>query len=153
MALPNDLAQTVEAARSGLPTFLGSGLLRPFLRDQKNDFASGSGTDLIAACVGQVLGTKRSTPNGTGEIPWRPEFGSALQELRHQNNDDVLGDLGVVYVGEALRRWEPRARVTSVTPRRNPDGDALVFDVRFDVVDSRGRALARGLRVAATVGA
>lgn len=152
MALPDDFARTAEAARSGLPAFLGSGLLRPFLRDQKNDFAAGSGADLVAACVGQVLGTKRTTPNGTGELPWRPEFGSALQELRQQNNDDVLGDLGVVYVGEALRRWEPRARVTSVTPRRNPDGSALVLDVRFDVIDARGRALARGLSVAATVG-
>lgn len=152
MFLFDELAQTAEAARSGLPAFLGSGLLR-FLRDQKNDFASGSGAELIAARVGQVLGTKRTTPNGTGEIPWRPEFGSALQELRHQNNDDVLADLAVVYVGEALRRWESRARVASVTPRRTPDGSGLVLDVKFDVVDARGRALARGLSVAANVGA
>jgi phage baseplate assembly protein W len=131
--------------------FAATGLLRPFRRDQKNDFASGSGADKVAACVGQVLGTKATSPGGVGELPWRPDFGSNLRVLRQQNNDDVLGDLGVVYVGEALRKWEPRARVTKVTPRRPLGGDKLVLDVRFDVVDGAGRAVARGLSVAATV--
>jgi phage baseplate assembly protein W len=151
MTLPDEAAQAASAARSGLPSFLGSGLLRPFRRDEKNDFASGSGVDLVAACAGQVLGTRATSPSGVGEIPWRPEFGSNLQALRHAQNDDALGDLGVVYVGEALRRWEPRARVTFVTPRR-PAPEKLVLDVRFDVVDRSGRVLARGLSVAATVG-
>jgi phage baseplate assembly protein W len=150
--LPDELALAASAARSGLPSFLGSGLLRPFRRDEKNDFASGSGADLVAACVGQVLGTRASGPSGVGELPWRPEFGSAdLNALRHAQNDDALADLGVVYVGEALRRWEPRARVTRVTPRR-PTPETLVLDVRFDVVDRSGRVLARGLSVTATVG-
>jgi uncharacterized protein len=88
--------------------FLGFGLLRPFRRDQKADFAAAGGGALIRSAVGQILGTVGSSDFTQGELPWRTEFGSLLHLLRHQKNDRVLQELARVYVVDALKRWEPR---------------------------------------------
>ncbi len=53
------MAETSAAAPLA---FLGVGLLRPFQRDRKNDFAKGSGAALISSRIGQILGTKSKTP-------------------------------------------------------------------------------------------
>ena len=37
--------------------FLGFGLLRPFRRDRKADFAAAGGEALLRSAVGQILGT------------------------------------------------------------------------------------------------
>jgi hypothetical protein len=51
---------------SDLPT----GLLTPFRRDKKRDFASGAGEDLLASKVLQALLTEGATPQSSGELPW-----------------------------------------------------------------------------------
>lgn len=142
MTLPADTTLAAAAAAKGVPAFLGNGLLRPFRRDVKNDFASAAGVALVSSCVGQVLGTKASSAAGVGEVPWRPEFGSRLHLLRHKNNRDTLGDFAVVLVEEALRRWEPRARVARAEVLPGADDRALNLRVVFDVVDQTGRLLA-----------
>ena len=93
--------------------FLGFGLLRPFRRDQKTDFAAGGGEAVVRSAVGQILGTIGSSDFTQGELPWRTEFGSLLHLLRHQKNDRILEELARVYVVDALKRWEPRVVVTS----------------------------------------
>lgn len=50
-----------------------------------------------------------------GERPFNPEFGSRLPELVFEQNDAILQRLLMFYTGEALRRWEPRIEVMSVT--------------------------------------
>jgi len=82
------------------------GLLRPFARGR--DFGNGGGAPEIVSNVGQLFGTDKGT------IPWRPEFGSGLQRLRHQSNTPALRELARHYVSEALGRWEPRALATKV---------------------------------------
>lgn len=121
------------------PTFLGTGLMRPLRRDQKNDFASGGGVDLVASCIGQVLGTKADTARSPGELPWRTDFGSRLHLLRHRNHTAALDDVALVYVVEALRRWEPRVSVTSASVERTTNNRELIVRVRFNVVDRGGR--------------
>ena len=119
--------------------FLGFGLTRPFRRDRKTDFASAGGLAGIQACVGQILATPCSTDQAQGEIPWRPEFGSRLHQLRHQNNNDVLAGLAHAYAIEALQRWEPRVRLkaTSVSKESTPGGgeNVLAIGVVYDVID------------------
>ena len=83
------------------------GLLTPFQRDRKRDFASGEGDDLLASKVEQVLATEGSTLRSTGELPWRTAFGTPLGVLRHQRNEVVLGELARVYIRDALARWVP----------------------------------------------
>lgn len=80
-------------------------LLTPFRRDLKSDFASGTGEDLERSKVTQVLATEGATPRTSGELPWRTNFGSALHLLRHQRNDEALGELARVYCQDAIKVW------------------------------------------------
>jgi phage baseplate assembly protein W len=117
--------------------FLGRGLLRPFRRDRKQDFAADAGETLIRSAVGQVLGTMAASDFTQGELPWNSSFGSLLHLLRHQKNDAVLQELARVHVVDALKRWEPRVRVTSVqVSRERQDGEnVLAIRVRYDLID------------------
>ena len=105
------------------------GLLAPFRRDRKRDFASDDGDELIASKVLEVLATEGATARSSGELPWRTAFGTPLQLLRHQNNDVALGELARVYVRDALRRWLPEATLLGVAVDR--DGPVLALRVRF----------------------
>lgn len=108
-------------------TVLGFGLLRPLRRDRKADFAADGDDAVVRSAVGQVLATRASSEISQGEIPWRPEFGSLLYLLRHQKNDSVLQELARVYVVDALKRWEPRVIVKTVSvTRETQEGDNIL---------------------------
>ncbi len=118
--------------------FLGVGLLRPFRRDQKADFAAEGGEHLIRSAVGQILGTSAASDFTPGELPWRTELGSLLHLLRHQKNDAALQELARVYVVEALKRWEPRVVVSFVrlTRERHEGEDVLAIRLRYNIVST-----------------
>lgn len=90
------------------------GLLIPFRRDKKRDFAVGSGEALLASKVRQALLTEGATARSSGELPWRTNFGAGLGLLRHQRSDTALRELARVYVRDALKRWVPGAQLVSV---------------------------------------
>ncbi len=118
---------------------LGHGLLTPFRRDRKADFASGGMTALIKACVGQILGTRADDGRMTGELPWRPEFGSVLYQLRMLPIDETFAHLVRSKVTAAVQRWEPRARVTKVQVFRQYNSDqniVALVKVTFDIVQA-----------------
>jgi len=121
-----------------LPAFLGFGLLHPFQRDLRSDFAAAGGEQLIRSAVGQILGTVGSSDYTQGEVPWRTNFGSLLHVLRHQRNDHVLQELAQVYVVDALKQWEPRVVVTSVqVTREQHEGDnVLAIRLRYDIIST-----------------
>jgi phage baseplate assembly protein W len=118
--------------------FLGFGLLRPFRRDRKADFAAAGGEALLRSAVGQILGTMASSDFTQGELPWRTEFGSLLHLLRHQKNDAVLQELARVYVVDALKRWEPRVQLTSVqvTRERDRGENVLAIRLRYNIISA-----------------
>jgi hypothetical protein len=105
------------------------GILAPFQRDQKRDFASGSGDTLLASKVLQALMTEGATPQSSGELPWRTSFGSGLHVLRHMRNDAALSELARIYVRDCLKRWVPEAALVEVIAVR--DGSSLQIKVRF----------------------
>ena len=110
-----------------------AGLLAPLRRDQKRDFASGSGADLLRAKVVQVLFTEGSTARTSGELPWRTAFGSGIHLLRHERNDEVLRELALVRVRDGLARWAPGVQVTELSVTRQ---DAtLTIRLRYLVAD------------------
>jgi len=121
-----------------MQAFLGFGLIRPFQRDLRSDFAAAGGEQLIRSAVGQILGTVGASDYTEGEVPWRTDFGSLLHVLRHQRNDHVLQELARVYVVEALTRWEPRVTVTAVqVTREQREGEnVLAIRVRYDVIST-----------------
>lgn len=126
---------------TGLPQYLGFGLLTPFRRDEKSDFASGGGADLVKSGVRQVLNTDASGGLNQGELWWRPEFGSLLYRLRFAPLDETTAQLARVYVIDALRRWEPRVVVKEVTVSEKasvPGGvlDTRIIKLRYDVITS-----------------
>jgi phage baseplate assembly protein W len=104
------------------------GVLLPFRRDRKRDFAMGDGAELVVSKVRQVLGTEGAGLRSSGELPWRTSFGSSLHLLRHQNNDVVLAELGRVNIRDALRRWLPDVQVVDVTVEAA--GTALKLQVK-----------------------
>jgi len=123
----------------GANAHLGNGILRPFRRDERNDFSHGMSEELVKTAVGQVLGTRASNDRIVGEIPWNTEFGSLIDLLRHSNNDDTLQELGRLYVVEALQRWEPRVRLTRVDIFRTesvPGGGENVLNIElvYDII-------------------
>lgn len=91
---------------------IGRGILFP-LRRTNADFENGTGQTLIESNVRKVLGVDGATEDNVimGEYPWRLEFGSWIQRLRHGNIRDVEEDLSVVLAARAVQRWEPRATV------------------------------------------
>ena len=121
-----------------MQAFLGFGLVRPFQRDLRSDFAPAGAEHLIRSAVGQILGTVGSSDYTQGEVPWRTDFGSLLHVLRHQRNDHVLQELARVYIVDALKRWEPRVVVTAVqVASEQQDGEnVLAIRLRYDVIST-----------------
>jgi phage baseplate assembly protein W len=109
----------------------GRGILRPFRRDRKSDFANGRGVVLIASNIEQILGTICSSEASGGEIPWRTEFGSLLHLLRLRNNSPVLEDEARAYVVMAIQRWEPRARIMSCSITRDVQLGKMTIRIRW----------------------
>lgn len=136
-------AQAAANAARGIPSFLGQGLLRPFRRDTKADFAAGGGIALVRAALGQILGTKADSTRAPGECPWDTSFGSRVHLLRHQNNTAFAA----VLVQEAIVRWEPRIRVIAVVLEKTLNPRERIIRVAFNVVDRGGRVLASNLSV------
>ncbi len=119
---------------------LRSGLVLPFQRDEKNDFANAEGIDVIRSNVRCVLRVRR------GQLRWRPRFGCDFWKLKNRNIDETLLETARIYATEALTEWEPRVRVTRVSAIKVPRGTQI--SVFYDIVqtDAPGRrAIATGL--------
>jgi phage baseplate assembly protein W len=114
--------------------FLGFGLIRPFRRDLKSDFASAGDVALVKSCVAQVLGTEASSGDVQGELPWRPEFGSSLYRLAHRKGP-LLNALARTYVTDALARWEPRVRVRSTSTSFDRASRTLTIELVYDIIN------------------
>ena len=91
------------------------GLITPFQRDRKQDFAFCTGTRLALSNVEQVLMTQGATSSGAGELPWRCEFGSPLHILRHAPADQATQALARSYIETAFAQWLPELHLVSVT--------------------------------------
>jgi len=122
------------------------GLLVPFRRDKKRDFASDIGADLLGSKVLQALMTCVATPRSSGELPWRTAFGAGLDLLRHQRNDAALAELARVQVRDALKRWVPEAEMVEVTATR--DGANLQLKVRFRGAKNAAEAATTEIEIA-----
>lgn len=90
------------------------GIITPFRRDQKNDFANGGGKALLRSHLQQILGVRAGNEYVQGEYPWRSEFGSLLELIRHRTNDITTRELARSYVISAVSRWTKSLRVTGV---------------------------------------
>ena len=86
------------------------------------------GLDKIMQNITQIIGT----PVGT--YPWRATFGCRITRLRHMNNSNDLQQLARVDVADALARWEPRVKVTSVMAATRTDANRNILDLTVTYV-------------------
>lgn len=144
-----DSGFALDAALVGQGAFRGRGLLAPLRRDQKNDFANGSGLALIESNIRAVLETKQAEESSAGDVAWDGSLGSRLQVVPHRLNIAGLDEIYRYYVVRAVREQEPRARITRVTIRRERKTSFL--DIRFVPVDASGRPLGPARNVTTNV--
>lgn len=66
-----------------------------------------------------------------GERLMRPDYGCWLHRLVFAPNDAGTAGLAIHYVGEALRRWEPRVTILRLDAGANlhGNGDASMLDI------------------------
>lgn len=118
--------------------FTGSGLLRPFQRDGKGDFANAEGATLVQSVFGQILGTRASSAASEGELPWRTEAGSLLYTIKHRNNTAVTRERARVFVQDAIRRHDKRIEILDVDvveSERTIELNQIVLRIRWRLVD------------------
>lgn len=129
-------------------TVFGRGLTIPFQLNGVGDYNTATGNKLIESYVRQIIGTRATSANKIGELPYNPEFGSLLYLLRHSSNDAVASELARVYIGDALKRWAPSVRVTHMevsakTTRRRYD--TLDINLRYSVLNRSSQSTAETL--------
>lgn len=143
---------------TSLPSFsealrYGQGLVVPFTRQAASDFQTGTSAALVRSSVAQVLATRADDGVVSGELPWRPEFGSLLHRLRFMNTDDVFDALVRTRVVGAISQWEPRCRVKNVEVARVDSGRGDLVTrilVTYDLVTTSGTVLAQNQSLVVT---
>ena len=114
--------------------YLGAGIILPFRRDGKQDFANSSGLDMVRSSVRMILETMCSGPENEGELRFNQRMGTQIQTLRHRNIDDpVTQELATHYVYEALKDNEPRALLFDVRVDRDPSNNKMILKISYRV--------------------
>jgi phage baseplate assembly protein W len=119
--------------------FLGIGLKYPFQFQSVFGGTEVSATtsrdhEHIRESILQILGTR------LGERFMNPEFGSQLNDLVFEQNDEVLKGLIRHYVIDAIKRWEKRVVITCVTfddAPQNIDSNLLPVRISYRVIQSQ----------------
>lgn len=128
-------------AQTTNPIAYGNGVLAPFVRDGRGDFAHASDITLVRSEVRQVLGTLASSAISVGELPWRPEFGSVLPLLRFRNMDETTIELARTYVVDALKVWLRRVQILDATITADHDAGVLTILVAYNVLANNNRSV------------
>jgi phage baseplate assembly protein W len=120
---------------------LGCGIIAPFQRDGTGDWRNGCGEPIIRASVERILGVVSMSDYTHGELPWRPEFGSLANHLRHRAANEATADLARYYVIDALRIWEPRIAVLDAEAEYEdrqepgaPPGKAMIVRILYNIL-------------------
>jgi hypothetical protein len=109
----------------------GRGILCPFQRDGKGDFANGSGIALVKSDIGELLGIIGPSSQQPGELPWDPDRGSRIDSLRHRHlHTEMTRALAEQYTATPIRLYERRVRPGPVRVS-SKDEKTLRIEVTF----------------------
>ncbi len=87
----------------------GRGIICPFQRDGKGDFANASGKTVLGSDITELLGIIGPDRGSPGELPWDMDRGSRLMNLKHRKiYDEMTTAMARQYTGECLRKYEDR---------------------------------------------
>ena len=104
----------------------GRGIVTPFQRDNKGDFANASGTDVLNSDVGELLGIIGPTQDSPGELLWRCDLGSRLHTLRHRKlHSELVRATAEQMTAGVVREYEPRVRVGPSTVTVDDDNNTM----------------------------
>jgi hypothetical protein len=93
----------------------GRGIVCPFQRDNKGDFANDAGLPLVRSNVGEAIGVIGPMGGEPGELPWRGEFGSRLHALRHRGlHSDLIRATAEEMTAGPIRNYVKDVLVTGV---------------------------------------
>lgn len=109
--------------------FLGQGLAFPLRVNQRGEITLAKGEKDIAQAIRIILETY------PGERVMRPEFGCRAKELMFEPRDEGTMGRMMMFVENALRRWEPRIEVRSVDVQSDPSNDgALLVTINYVII-------------------
>jgi len=98
----------------------GRGIICPFRRDGKGDFANDTGLPVLRSDVGELLGIQAATSTEPGELSWDMARGANFMPLKHRHlHSDMVNALADQSASEALTKFEPRVRVLRVGVTRD----------------------------------
>jgi hypothetical protein len=90
----------------------GRGILCPFQRDGKGDFANGDGLPLLRSDIGELLGIIGPARAEPGEVPWRTDLGSRVVFLKHRGiHAEMTRATAELETSGAIRKWDRRVVV------------------------------------------
>ena len=89
-----------------------------------------SGLDRINQSICHILGTR------LGERFFVPEFGCRIYELIFEPNDYILHDMLIIYIKEALTRWERRIKVLEVNPVVVEGENEVPINITYNLINT-----------------
>jgi len=115
---------------SQVQDFLGRGITLP-LRLENGKVPIDSGVQLIRSSIKMII----AWPFGTRFF--LNEFGSKVEELVEEPNDDVLRNVAYEFIAESLARWEKRIELIDVSIDRPNDMGSLNLSIIYRIISSQ----------------
>lgn len=120
----------------------GHGIICPFQRDGKGDFAHAGGGRLLTSDIGELLGIIGPVGVRGGEVPWRMEMGSNLQSLRHRRtHSELVRATAEAMTAGVIKKYEPRVRAGASTAEPGDDGQSIQVRLSYQPVGSQQSAV------------
>jgi hypothetical protein len=107
----------------------GHGLMCPFQRDGRGDFAHEGGLPLLRSDLGELLGILGPEGDQPGELPWAMSLGARLHALKHRGmHREMVRAIAEDMTAGAVRRWyseHVRVGATDTVAEQRPEGGVL----------------------------
>lgn len=115
----------------------GRGVVCPFQRDGKGDFANAGGTALLSSDVGELMGIIGPSGGRPGEVAWNTDLGSRLISLNHRKlHSELVRTNAEIMINEVVRIWEDRLRVGPITVTPDEKRRSLNVKTKFIPINS-----------------
>lgn len=101
--------------------YLGSGIEHPIRIDEYGKVAMISGVPLVKQSIRRLLSTAKRTKY------FLPEFGTRLNEMLFQGNNEYVRNMLYSFVVDCIKDWEKRVRIDDVTFETDPQNSALLY--------------------------
>lgn len=113
-----------------LQKFIGTGITLP-LQLVNGRVPLETGVELIRKSIVMIL----AWPYGTRFF--LNEFGSRVEELLEEPNDDILQNIAQTFIADAISLWEPRVNLVGTNFSRNDQGNGLDLTLQYEIITTQ----------------